>query len=108
MRAQAEPQPIWLRLTPFDRDTHTPSMAFSQTMVENFKEAFSLFDKKVSSDRFIAYILTPIQQGQGVIDVAALGAVMRAIGLEPSDAELRNMITEVDGSGSSNEHVKYS
>ena len=77
-------------------------------MVENFKEAFSLFDKKVSSDRFIAYLLTPIHQGQGVIDVAALGAVMRAIGLEPSDAELRNMITEVDGSGSSNEHVKYS
>ena len=26
---------------------------------------------------------------------------MRAIGLEPSDAELLNMITEVDGSGSS-------
>jgi Ca2+-binding EF-hand superfamily protein len=25
---------------------------------------------------------------------------MRAIGLEPSDAELHNMITEVDGSGS--------
>lgn len=58
-------------------------MAFSQQMVENFKEAFALFDKK----------------GQGVIDVNSLGGVMRAIGLEPSEAELRNMITEVDGSG---------
>ena len=35
----------------------------------------------------------------GVIDTASLGHVMRAIGLEPSDAELKNMITEVDGSG---------
>eukprot|EP00042_Codosiga_hollandica_P032100 m.200086 g.200086 ORF g.200086 m.200086 type:complete len:147 (+) comp53812_c0_seq1:113-553(+) len=58
-------------------------MAFSVSMVENFKEAFALFDKK----------------GQGVIDVASLAFVMRAIGLDPSDAELHNMITEVDGSG---------
>ena len=41
--------------------------------------------------------LTP--RAAGVIDTSALGSVMRAIGLEPSDAELKNMITEVDGSG---------
>ncbi len=35
----------------------------------------------------------------GVIDVASLAFVMKAIGLDPSDAELHNMITEVDGSG---------
>lgn len=35
----------------------------------------------------------------GVIDVEALGFVMKAVGLEPSEAELHNMITEVDGSG---------
>ncbi|EDQ91637.1 uncharacterized protein MONBRDRAFT_35758 [Monosiga brevicollis MX1] len=58
-------------------------MAYSMAMVENFKEAFSLFDK----------------DNKSVIDVANLGRVMRAIGLEPSDDELKNMITEVDGSG---------
>jgi len=58
-------------------------MAFSAEMVENFKEAFSLFDKEHKS----------------VIDVKALGRVMRAVGLDPSDNELKNMITEVDGSG---------
>eukprot|EP00049_Salpingoeca_infusionum_P004179 m.75454 g.75454 ORF g.75454 m.75454 type:complete len:148 (+) comp12452_c0_seq1:1812-2255(+) len=58
-------------------------MAYSLQMVENFKEAFSLFDIK----------------GHSVIDVEALGRVMRAVGLEPSDDELKNMITEVDGSG---------
>ena len=35
----------------------------------------------------------------GVVTTADLGRVMRAIGLEPSDDELANMITEVDGSG---------
>jgi Ca2+-binding EF-hand superfamily protein len=58
-------------------------MAYSLEMVENFKEAFSLFDTK----------------GHSVIDVESLGRVMRAVGLEPSDDELKNMITEVDGSG---------
>merc|ERR1740127_258703 len=52
-------------------------------MVENFKEAFALFDTA----------------GHGVVTTADLGRVMRAIGLEPSDDELANMITEVDGSG---------
>eukprot|EP00730_Choanoeca_flexa_P018892 TRINITY_DN9210_c0_g1_i1.p1 TRINITY_DN9210_c0_g1~~TRINITY_DN9210_c0_g1_i1.p1 ORF type:complete len:148 (+),score=57.62 TRINITY_DN9210_c0_g1_i1:66-509(+) len=58
-------------------------MSYSIEMVENFKEAFSLFDKDNKSQ----------------IDVKNLGRVMRAIGLEPSDDELKNMITEVDGSG---------
>ena len=35
----------------------------------------------------------------GVVTVQDLGRVMRAIGLEPTDDELNNMITEVDGSG---------
>ncbi|EGD73107.1 hypothetical protein PTSG_04821 [Salpingoeca rosetta] len=58
-------------------------MAYSMQMVENFKEAFALFDHK----------------NQSVIDVESLGRVMRAVGLDPSDDELKNMITEVDGSG---------
>jgi hypothetical protein len=35
----------------------------------------------------------------GVVKTKDLGRVMRAMGLEPSDNELLNMITEVDGSG---------
>jgi len=58
-------------------------MAFSAQMVDNFKEAFACFDVA----------------GHGVVTTADLGRVMRAIGLEPSDDELANMITEVDGSG---------
>jgi len=58
-------------------------MAYSAQMVDNFKEAFSCFDVK----------------GHGMVDVADLGRVMKGIGLEPSDEELANMITEVDGSG---------
>lgn len=40
----------------------------------------------------------------GVIDVKNLGRVMNAVGLEPSEAELLNMITEVDGSGKKTLH----
>ncbi len=70
-------------------------MAFTQSMVENFKEAFALFDKQGKGlFGFCCSLLTA-----GVIDTKSLGHVMRAIGLEPSDAELHNMITEVDGSG---------
>jgi len=58
-------------------------MSFSAAMVDNFKEAFSCFDVA----------------GHGVVTVADLGRVMRGVGLEPSDDELENMITEVDGSG---------
>merc|ERR1711935_614269 len=58
-------------------------MSFSAPMVENFKEAFALFDTA----------------GHGVVTTGDLGRVMRAVGLEPSDDELANMITEVDGSG---------
>ena len=35
----------------------------------------------------------------GVVTFEHLGRVMRAIGLDPTDEELKNMITEVDGSG---------
>eukprot|EP00047_Mylnosiga_fluctuans_P001534 m.220782 g.220782 ORF g.220782 m.220782 type:complete len:144 (-) comp10452_c0_seq1:74-505(-) len=58
-------------------------MAFSQQMVDNFKEAFACFDSK----------------GHGVVSTENLGRVMNAFGLQPSQDELKNMITEVDGSG---------
>ena len=45
-----------------------------------YKEAFSLFDK----------------DGDGTITTKELGAVMKSLGQAPTDAELRDMINEVD------------
>ena len=51
--------------------------------VEEYKEAFSLFDKN----------------GDGYISSKELGIVMRSLGQNPSEAELQDMINEVDFDG---------
>merc|ERR1712110_1316814 len=51
--------------------------------VSEFKEAFSLFDK----------------DAHGSVTSAELGTVMRALGQNPTDAELQDMINEVDSDG---------
>ena len=48
-----------------------------------YREAFALFDKN----------------GDGCINVIELGTVMRQIGQNPTDTELRDMINEVDVDG---------
>ena len=48
-----------------------------------FKEAFSLFDKN----------------GDGFISCKELGIVMRSLGQNPTEAELQDMINEVDFDG---------
>ena len=53
------------------------------TNVSEFKEAFSLFDKN----------------GDGSISSKELGIVMRSLGQNPTDAELQDMINEVDIDG---------
>ena len=52
-------------------------------MFPEFKEAFSLFDK----------------DGDGTISNKELGTVMRSLGQNPSEAELTDMINEVDADG---------
>jgi hypothetical protein len=54
-----------------------------------FKEAFSLFDKN----------------GDGSISSKELGIVMRSLGQNPTDAELHDMINEVDVDGRSQKHA---
>ncbi|XP_067141220.1 calmodulin-like [Centruroides vittatus] len=56
----------------------------SQEQIAEFREAFSLFDK----------------DGDGHITTEELGTVMRSLGQTPTQAELREMIKEVDTDGS--------
>ena len=52
----------------------------TEEQIAEFKEAFSLFDK----------------DGDGTITTKELGVVMRSLGQSPTEAELQDMITEVD------------
>ena len=52
----------------------------SEEQIGEFKEAFSLFDK----------------DGDGCITTKELGTVMRSLGQNPTEAELQDMINEVD------------
>ncbi|GAA5930746.1 hypothetical protein JCM21900_005682 [Sporobolomyces salmonicolor] len=55
----------------------------SEAQIAEFKEAFSLFDK----------------DGDGTITTRELGTVMRSLGQNPTEAELQDMINEVDADG---------
>ncbi|CCI42495.1 hypothetical protein ABG067_006984 [Albugo candida] len=55
----------------------------SEEQICEFKEAFSLFDK----------------DGDGTITTKELGTVMRSLGQNPTEAELQDMINEVDADG---------
>ncbi|KAF4610260.1 hypothetical protein D9613_010655 [Agrocybe pediades] len=55
----------------------------SEEQISEFKEAFSLFDK----------------DGDGTITTKELGTVMRSLGQNPTEAELQDMINEVDADG---------
>ena len=61
-----------------------PNEFFISSLAE-FKEAFSLFDK----------------DGDGTITTKELGTVMRSLGQNPTEAELQDMINEVDADGKS-------
>jgi calmodulin len=56
---------------------------FSEEKIAEFKEAFTLFDK----------------DGDGTITTAELGTVVRALGKNPTEAEIKGIIKEVDPDG---------
>lgn len=59
------------------------SLNLSDEQIEEFREAFSLFDK----------------DGDGTMTTKELGTVMRSFGLDPSQKELIEMVAEVDVDG---------
>merc|ERR1712151_376802 len=60
------------------------SEQLTEEQIQEFKEAFALFDK----------------DGDGTITTKELGTVMRSLGQNPTEAELHDMINEVDNDGS--------
>ena len=63
--------------------SHRPEDGISQEQLDEFKEAFELFDK----------------DGDGKITCLELGIVMKSLGQSPTDAELRDMVNEIDEDG---------
>jgi len=57
--------------------------SLTEDQIAEFKEAFSLFDK----------------DGDGTITTKELGTVMRSLGQNPTEAELQDMVNEVDADG---------
>ena len=55
----------------------------TQDEIEQFKEAFSLFDKN----------------GDGSVSTSELGTIMRSLGQTPTEAELKDIIANVDKNG---------
>ena len=72
-------QSSWI-ISTYWRTTHGLTITYQ---ILEFKEAFSLFDK----------------DGDGTITTKELGTVMRSLGQNPTEAELQDMINEVDADG---------
>uniref|UniRef100_A0A1I8G9Y4 Calmodulin n=3 Tax=Macrostomum lignano TaxID=282301 RepID=A0A1I8G9Y4_9PLAT len=89
--AAAPPACLWQPPTRAEEDSQAETMStdkpedgLTEEQIEEFREAFSLFDK----------------DGDGTITNKELASVMRALGQNPSQEELKEMIKEVDQDGS--------
>ncbi|KAJ3424662.1 calmodulin-1 [Anaeramoeba flamelloides] len=54
-------------------------MSLSNEQIEEFKEAFNLFDK----------------EGNGVVEGKEIGSILRALGINPTETELQDMMNEI-------------
>ncbi|UJR38801.1 hypothetical protein I4U23_031466 [Adineta vaga] len=70
-------------LMPTTEKQNTGADQLTEEQIAEFKEAFSLFDK----------------DDDGTITTKELGTVMRSLGQNPTEAELQDMINEVDADG---------
>mmetsp|Transcript_1076 Transcript_1076/g.2183 ORF Transcript_1076/g.2183 Transcript_1076/m.2183 type:complete len:233 (-) Transcript_1076:60-758(-) len=59
-------------------------LSFSKAQVEEYRDAFNMFDK----------------DGSGDIDLDELATLLQNLGVKPSEAELKTMISEIDADGS--------
>lgn len=75
----------------------------NEEQMEEFKEAFSLFGKLLSTNTLFVSLLKFIcildRDGDGTITTNELYTVMKALGLNPTEEDLRDMIKEVDSDG---------
>ncbi|KAL6001136.1 Calmodulin [Asimina triloba] len=83
LKLQLFPSPLFYQLQFHCRvreESERMAEQLTEEQISEFKEAFSLFDK----------------DGDGCITTKELGTVMRSLGQNPTEAELRDMINEVD------------
>ncbi|KAF5891186.1 calmodulin isoform X1, partial [Clarias magur] len=83
LRSLIEPEPSRYEICQQEHHVSSQADQLTEEQIAEFKEAFSLFDK----------------DGDGTITTKELGTVMRSLGQNPTEAELQDMINEVDADG---------
>ena len=66
-------------------------MSFSSQQVQEFREAFALFDKR----------------GDGNIRVGDLGTVLRALGQNPTEEDVQKIQNELDPEGNADKRINF-